>query len=149
MASAIWHMWLKNFPKCKLHIYDMIRPVACEIAMGESDNIIEDWLQQVKVKDLTIKSIWELLQPQKIVKWYQELASFTWTVLEKFASSPYKWCWRAAAKETAPVGEDEGSDWDENPNIDDEETPDSRWKNVKLEGFARNPMFKYHLQNHV
>ena len=41
----------------------------------------------------------------------------------------------------APVGEDEGSDWDDDPNIDDEETPDSRWKNVKLEGFVRNPMF--------
>ena len=59
--------------------------------MGESDNIIEDRLLQVKVKDLTIKSIWELLQPQKIVEQYQELAPFMWTVLEKFASSPNKW----------------------------------------------------------
>ena len=61
--------------------------------------------------------------------------------MEKFASSPNKCCQQAAAKETAPVGEDEGSDWDDDPNIDDKETPDSQWKNVKLEGFARNPMF--------
>jgi len=30
--SAIWHMWLENFPKCKLHIYEMIRPVAVVVS---------------------------------------------------------------------------------------------------------------------
>jgi hypothetical protein len=35
----------------------------------------------------------------------------------------------------------DGSDWDDNSNVDDEETPDSQWENVKLKGFARNPMF--------
>jgi hypothetical protein len=139
--GAIWRMWLENFPKCKSHIYDMIRPVACEIALGESDKIIEDRVLQVKMKDLTITSIRELLQPQKIIEKYQELAPFMWAVLEKFAASPNKWRRRAGNKETAPVGEDEGSDWDDDPNVDDEETPDSRWKNVKLEGFARNPTF--------
>jgi hypothetical protein len=51
---AIWHMWLENFPRCKPHIYKMIRPVACEIALGESDKITEDRVFQVKMKDLTI-----------------------------------------------------------------------------------------------
>ena len=142
--SAVWHMWLENFPKCRLHIYEMIKPVACEIALGESDTIIGDRLLQVKMKDLTIASIREVLQPQKIIERYQELAPFTWAVLEKFALSPNKWRRRTATKdsEMAPVGDDEGSDWDDDdPNVDDEETPDSRSKNVKLEGFARNPIF--------
>ena len=70
----------------------------------------------------------ELLQPQKIIEKYQELAPFMWAVLEKFAASPNKWRQRAATKEMAAVGEDEdeGSDWDDdNPNVDDEETSDS------------------------
>ena len=42
----------------------------------------------------------------------------------------------------APVGDNEGSDWDDDdPNIDDKETLDSQWKNMKLEGFVRNPIF--------
>jgi len=140
--SAIWRMWLENFPKCKSHIYEMIRPTACEIALGESDKIIEDRLLQVKMKDLTIASIRELLQPEKIIEKYQELAPFTWAILERFAASPNKWRRRAARKEMAPVDkEGEGSDWDDDPNIDDEEAPDSRWHNITPEGFARNPTF--------
>jgi len=139
--SAIWHMWLENFPKCKPHVYEMIRPTACEIALTESDKIIEDRLLQVKMKDLTIAAIRELLQPQKIIEKYQELAPFTWAVLEKFAASPNKWRRRAAGKETATVEEEEGSDWDDDPNVDDEEAADSRWENRTLEGFARNPIF--------
>ena len=139
---AIWHLWLENFPRCKLHIYEMIRPVACEIALGESDKIVEDRELQVKMRDLTIASIRDLLQPQKIVEKYQKLAPFTWAVLEKFSASPNKWRRRASTKESAPIGEDGGSDWDDDdPNVDDEETPNSRWKNVKLEGFTRNPTF--------
>jgi hypothetical protein len=138
--GAIWHMWFENFPKCKPHLYKMIRPAACEIALGESNKIIEDPVLQVKMKDLTIASIRELLQPQKIIEKYQEAAPFTWAVLETFAASPNKWRGRAATKETAPV-EEERSDWDDDPNIDDEEAPDSRWENVRLKGFARNPTF--------
>ena len=107
----------------------MIKPVACEIALGESDTIIGDRLLQVKMKDLTIASIRDVLQPQKIIERYQELAPFMWAVLEKFALSPNKWCRRTSTKdsEMAPVGDDEGSDWDDDdPNVDDEETPDSR-----------------------
>ena len=81
---AIWHMWLENFPRCKLHIYEMIRPVACEIALGESDKIVEDQELQVKMRDLTIASIRDLLQPQKIVEKYQKLAPFTWAVRARF-----------------------------------------------------------------
>jgi hypothetical protein len=89
---AIWHLWLENFLRCKLHIYEMIRPVACKIALGESDKIIEDRVFQVKMKDLTIASIRDLLQPQYIVEKYQKLAPFTWAVLEKLAASLNKWC---------------------------------------------------------
>ena len=39
--TAIWHAWLEIFPKCKPHIYKMIRAAACEIALAESDNIIK------------------------------------------------------------------------------------------------------------
>ena len=67
-----------------------------------------------------------------------------WAVLEKFALSLNKWCQRTVTKdlEMAPVGDNEGSDWDDDdPNIDDKETLDSQWKNMKLEGFVRNPIF--------
>jgi len=39
--TAIWNAWLEIFPKCKPHIYKMIRAAACEIALAESDNIIK------------------------------------------------------------------------------------------------------------
>jgi len=89
--GVIWHMWLDNFPKSKPHIYKMIRPTACEIALQESNNIIEDPVLQVKMKDLTIASIRNLLQPQTIVEKYQASAPFTWAVLEEFSASPNKW----------------------------------------------------------
>jgi hypothetical protein len=50
-----------------------------------------------------------------------------WAVLKIFAASPNKWRGRAATKEMAPV-EEEGSDWDDDPNVDDEEAPDSRFE---------------------
>ena len=53
-----------------MHIYKMIKPVACEITLGESDTIIGDRLLQVEMKDLTIASILEVLQPQKIIEQY-------------------------------------------------------------------------------
>jgi hypothetical protein len=65
------------------------------------------------MKDLTIASIRELLQLQRIIEKYQELAPFTWAVLKKFTASPNKWHRQAAGKETAPVEEKEGSDWDD------------------------------------
>jgi len=40
----------------------------------------------------------------------------------------------------APV-EEEGLDWDDDPNVDDEEAPELRWENVRPKGFARNPTF--------
>ena len=42
-----------------------------------------------------------------------------WAVLEKFALSLNKWCQRTVTKdlEMAPVGDNEGSDWDDDdPN---------------------------------
>ena len=48
----------------------MIKPVACEITLGKNDTIIGDCLLQVEMKDLTIASILEVLQPQKIIEQY-------------------------------------------------------------------------------
>jgi len=93
------------------------------------------------MKDLTIASIRNLLQPQTIVEKYQASAPFTWAVLEEFSASPNKWHQRAARKGTAATEEEEGSDWDDDPNLDDEGSRNLQWQNTTPEGFTRNPIF--------
>jgi len=89
--------------------------------------------------DCTLKGIQELLQPQKIMDKYQKHAPFTWDVLYTFAASPNKWRKEKAKKNTAD-DEDDGEDWEDDPNLPDDE-PEKTWDVPQIpEGFSRNPV---------
>ena len=87
MVFGAWH---KNFPKVRARLHKMIQPCAIEMVLDESDKLIGDKELQVKMKDLTLKSIRTLLQPTVILDKYSQLAPFTWNLLETISASPNK-----------------------------------------------------------
>jgi len=60
-AGMIFRAWHDNFPKAKKNLHKMIEPCAVEIVLEESDKIIGDKELQVKLKDLTLRSILQLV----------------------------------------------------------------------------------------
>ena len=89
-AGMVFCAWHANFPKAKKNLHKMIEPYAVEMVLEESDKLIGDKELQVNMKDLTLRSIQSLLQPEVIVKKYRLLAPFTWTLLETISASPNK-----------------------------------------------------------
>jgi len=115
----------------------MIGPVAHEIVEEESDKMIKDPELKVTMKTLTLKGIQQLLDPQKIMDKYHEHAPFTWDLLYAFATSPNKWRKEKAKKATASNEED---DWEDDPNLPDDE-PEKTWNVPHTpEGFSWNPV---------
>jgi hypothetical protein len=117
----------------------MILSCQREIILEESDRLIRDDELQVRLKNLTLKSIRELLQPQKILDKYRELAPCTWDLLFTFTASPNKYRKRKV-EVPGDNNEVEGDDWDDDPNLADD-APEKNWKGIPMpESFARNPM---------
>lgn len=137
--GMVFRAWLKNFPKSRKFLREMIEPFTKEILEEESDNIIDDVELKVKMKTLTLKGIQELLQPQRIMDKYCEHAPFTWNILYAFAASPNKF--RKQKSRKVAASEAEGNeDWEDDPNLADDE-PEKTWSVPQTpEGFARNPV---------
>jgi len=89
-AGMIFRAWHENFLKARKNLHKMIEPCAIEMVLEESDKLIGDKELQVKMKDLTLRSICTLLQPEMILKKYRVLAPFTWQLLETISASPNK-----------------------------------------------------------
>ena len=85
MVFCAWH---ENFLKAKAQLHKMIQPYAIEMLLEESDKLIGDKELQVKMKDLTLKSIRTLLQLKVILDKYHQLAPFMWNLLETISASP-------------------------------------------------------------
>ena len=139
MVFCAWH---ENFPKAKAQLHEMIKPCAIKMVLDESDKLIGDKELQVKMKDLTLKSIRTLLQPDVIVDKYHQLAPFTWNLLETISALPNRHC-----KYNAKINEFEddevgGDDWDDDPNCDEE--PEGKWDLKTPHGFSRNPVLVGH-----
>jgi hypothetical protein len=116
----IFRAWHENFPKAKAQLHEMIQPCAIEMVLEESNKLIGDNELQVKMKDLTLKSIRTLLQPKVILDKYHQLAPFTWNLLETISASPNRH--RKYNVKTNKFEDDEeqkedsDSDWDDDPN---------------------------------
>jgi hypothetical protein len=85
---VVFRAWHENFRKAKAQLHKMIQPCAIEMVLEESDKLIGDKELQVKMKDLTLKSIRTLLQPKVIVDKYHQLAPFTWSL--KWTNNEYE-----------------------------------------------------------
>jgi hypothetical protein len=137
--GMVFRAWLENFPDAHGHMHNMITPFAQAIVEKESDNMIKDVELKVKVKTLTLKGIQELLQPQQVLEKYHEHAPFTWELLHTFAATPNKFR-RQKAQNVAGGLDDGDDDWEDDPNLADDE-PMKMWNTMQTpEGFTRNPV---------
>ena len=138
---GILQMWYDEFPKAQEHLNNIIKPWAYQIAQDESDQLIKASSLQVKIKNLTLKEIQDLLRPETILAKYQELAPFTWELLHTFTASPNKYRKRKGrGNERSSEGPHDDDDWDDDPNFAEDE-PEKTWSESPPtpEGFQRNP----------
>lgn len=149
-AVTIYNLWHTRFPKARGHLHDIVHQCALEMALEESDKIIKEPLFKIRIKDLTVASVQNLLKPQFISAKVQELAPFMWSLLTHFSSAPnaYRQKKERRAQKTADTGDDSEEadsepDWDDDPN-DDTCNPAPEHPSERKEGFARNPIFVSH-----
>jgi hypothetical protein len=136
--GMVFRAWHENFPKAKAQLHKMIQPCAIEMVLEESDKLIGDKELQVKMKDLTLKSLRTLLQPNVIVDKYHQIAPFTWNLLETISASPNRHRKYNAKINEFEDDEEEKDDWDDDPNCDEE--PERKWDLKTPQGFSRNPV---------
>ncbi|KAF8816644.1 hypothetical protein BYT27DRAFT_6382273 [Phlegmacium glaucopus] len=141
--GMIFRAWLEKFPDAQEHMRNMIAPFAQAIVVKESDKMIRDVELKVKMKTLTLKGIQELLQPQRVMEKYHEHAPFTWKLLHTFAATPNEF--RKQRARNMPANSHEGDekiddDWEDDPNLADDE-PMKTWNTMQTpKGFTRNPV---------
>ncbi|KAF7965706.1 hypothetical protein HWV62_42205 [Athelia sp. TMB] len=141
----IWHSrWLRSRPM----LHQTIQPCAHEIALEESDRIIKDSSFKIKVKNLTIRGIHDLLQPKALVQKFCTAAPFMFALMQTFATSPNRQ--RKRKTGTATGGQDDSEadgEWEDEPDIESSENrgnleseglDEDWWKNYN--GFSRNPV---------
>lgn len=98
--AEIYRLWHTHSPKTWQHLHtDIVHGCGKEIAVEESDNIINDPELKISIKDFTIASIQELLSPSAIATHYQDHAPFTWDFLYAFSASPNCYQKEKAAKQ--------------------------------------------------
>jgi hypothetical protein len=140
--GMVFRAWLENFPDAEEHMLNMIEPFAQATVGKESDKMIRDVELKVKMKTLTLTGIQELLQPHRVMDKYREHAPFTWKLLHTFAAMPNKFRKQKEKKKSANTseGDSEDDDWEDDPNLADDE-PMKTWNPLQTpEGFTRNPM---------
>ncbi|KAJ3515060.1 hypothetical protein NLJ89_g1998 [Agrocybe chaxingu] len=135
MVFTAWH---KHFPTARASLHDFIvRPCAMEMAAEESNKLITCKDLKIKVNDLTVKGVQNLLKPNTIKEIYQDRAPFVWDLLVHFTSLENKYRRRLAKKGDQ---KEEEEDWDDDPNLAEDE-PESKWRlPPNPEGFLRDPM---------
>ncbi|KAK0466076.1 uncharacterized protein EV420DRAFT_1474879 [Desarmillaria tabescens] len=90
--AMIFRLWHENYPKSRRWLHDMvILGCAKEIVLEESNKLINDGNLRIKLSDLTMEKIWELLKPESIAAKYKEAAPFLWGILHTFAASPNRY----------------------------------------------------------
>ncbi|KAJ7722916.1 hypothetical protein B0H14DRAFT_3520171 [Mycena olivaceomarginata] len=107
---------------------------------------------RVRLKNLTIRQLRELLHPTKLIEIIKELAPFTWSILHTFSSSENRPEDIGKAVRCADAVDERGEaeeDWADDPNDDEniEEgdanppgAPNRQWSK-EYPGFSRNPVF--------
>ncbi|KAJ7939789.1 hypothetical protein B0H13DRAFT_2497556 [Mycena leptocephala] len=143
----IFKAWHERFPKSIPHLHStIIKPCMDEIALQESNTVINDPRLKVKLKDCTLDYIRNVLNPGILPGIYLEDAPYTWGFLSVFTTSPNEYRKKRArkgenGKVSAPTEVDE---WEETPNgstKDDTKFAGETggfWKDM---GFTRNATF--------
>jgi hypothetical protein len=145
--QRIFKAWHDRFPKSIPHLHStIIKPCMDEIALQESDKVMNDPRLKVRLKDCTMDYIRNILNPGILPGIYLEDAPYTWDFLSVFTTSPNEYRKKRArkgakAKVATPVEPDE---WEETPNGSSDDgaafagETGGFWKDM---GFARNATF--------
>jgi hypothetical protein len=153
--AMLFGLWRDRgrWPRAQKRLRTMIIPCAHELALQDSNRLINNPDLRIKMSTLTIHKLRTLLQPQKLIQVFKDLAPFMWQILHTFCASPNSHRRQQAADIAVSVDEDEQmldadsedeDDWANDPNLESGEVdPDSvpsHWSQEYL-GFARNPVF--------
>ena len=138
--GTLFRSWHSKFPGVRSHLHEIIKPCAKQMVEDESNRMIRDPGLQIRMKNLTLKGIQQLLEPQLILEKYQDLAPFTWDLLYTFTSLPNNYRRRHTEGERNS-GVENSSDWEDDPNLADDD-PEKGWMGVPPTptGFSRNPV---------
>ncbi|KAJ7791458.1 hypothetical protein B0H14DRAFT_2624967 [Mycena olivaceomarginata] len=155
MLFGLWRDRIR-WPRAQRHLRTMTIPCAHELALQDSNRLINNPELRIKMKTLTIHKLRTLLHPQKLIQVFKDLAPFMWQILHTFCASPNNHRRRQAAEIDVLVddlGEDDPmpdvdsedeEDWADDPNLESGEVdPDSvpsHWSR-EYAGFSRNPVF--------
>lgn len=148
--AVIFKAMHDNYPNAHEHLHEMIIPCIEEIALEESDRIINDKRLKITQENLTYRSFRDLLTPGKLLEIYKEHAPVTWRMLYSFAASPKRYRKEMERKEKKAKKDREedldlGSDSKDDEDMDDEndESSPSNPGGIppKPKGFSRNPIF--------
>ncbi|KAJ7860555.1 hypothetical protein B0H14DRAFT_3445956 [Mycena olivaceomarginata] len=116
--QRIFKAWHDRFPKSIPHLHStIIKPCMDEIALQESDKVINDPRLKVRLKDCTLDFIRNILDPGKLPGIYREDAPYTWDFLSIFTTSPNEYRKKQARKgaKAKPVTPVEPDEWEETP----------------------------------
>ncbi|KAJ7830057.1 hypothetical protein B0H14DRAFT_3465094 [Mycena olivaceomarginata] len=116
--QRIFKAWHDRFPKSIPHLHStIIKPCMDEIALQESDKVINDPRLKVRPKDCTLDFIRNILDPGKLPGIYREDAPYTWDFLSIFTTSPNEYRKKQARKgaKAKPVTPVEPDEWKETP----------------------------------
>lgn len=136
----IYQLWHENFKESRPYLHQVVSECAREMVLEESDNIIGNTSLQVRTSKLTTKSFDKMLEPEVLVGMYQELAPFTWSLFDTFASSPNKYRKRMPQSMAQEV--EDGDEQEDDPNIVDDDAASKKGVGNlrgKVPGFVRNP----------
>ncbi|KAG8964698.1 hypothetical protein FRC05_003597 [Tulasnella sp. 425] len=90
--SDLYNLWYTRYPKCCNNLTDLIiKPSIRAIVLAESDSAISDPKLKIKLPDLTVDSVRELLSPSGLEQKYRQHAPFLFDMLEVFAKSPNRY----------------------------------------------------------
>ncbi|KAJ7367233.1 hypothetical protein DFH08DRAFT_1005503 [Mycena albidolilacea] len=155
MLFGLWCDQIR-WPRAQKHLRTMTILCAHELALQDSNRLINNPELRIKMKTLTIHKLQTLLHPQKLIQVFKDLAPFMWQILHTFCASLNNHRRRQAAEIAVPVddlgeddpmpdvGSEDEEDWADDPNLESGEVdPDSVLSHWLQEyaGFARNPVF--------
>ncbi|KAL1657870.1 hypothetical protein GGF50DRAFT_121406 [Schizophyllum commune] len=151
--AQIYELWHQHCPRAaRPFLQATVKKYALDLALQESDAIIKNTSLKIKLKDLTIGQIRELLNPDVLESRLRELAPFVWSILEVFCSSPNRYRKAMSAKERREAGNqeeeeedelsgggDEDENWEDDPHADMDYN-ESEGEKDTLRGFLRSPV---------
>ncbi|KAJ7153178.1 hypothetical protein C8R43DRAFT_1187881 [Mycena crocata] len=145
--ARLFKTWHDRFPRSIPHLHEsIIKPCMEEIALQESDRVINDPRLKIRLVDCTLDFFRNILNPGVLPDIYFEDAPFTWDFLTVFTTSPNEYRKRRARKRKNGKKETsvEADEWEETPESsagDDTQFSGDTGGIWKEMGFARNATF--------